>query len=455
MSDPPARRAASPCDISGSTRWDVPTQAWVPIDRARPEPITITAAELDAMSPEQALSDDREAYAAGRLAYDPDAPEKTEDDYEPIPEGESYWKDVVLPRWKLQRDLERGTMTRAQLVAVARLLRLARRRLQRDGDATPPEDYLSRMVLDWSRWARGEGAVPARDAVPLSAVPTEEPKPLLLGYLDPDDHTILFGDGGVGKGIVAAWLVARLSLDRPVLLLDYERHARWEWRPRVERFGGDLDNVFITQPERPIWDATEDVLNEVARFGAEYVVVDSVGYACVGQEVEKSATAIRYSEAVSRIALPTLSLAHTTKADADPRHPFGSVFWSNGARVTIGMAGEGDARVLTNKKTNQRAAFAPVAIDWTWTDEGLPPTLVERRLQLTLADRAYVALSPNLALTLEEIAAAVNADGGQPTTWESVGKAVRRDAARFTNDGARPARWKRAIVVNRVPQTER
>ena len=115
------------------------------------------------------------------------------------------------------------------------------------------------------------------------------------------------------------------------------------------------------------------------------------------------------------------------------------------------MSGTGDGRVLANKKTNQRAPFASVEIDWSWTDEGLPPTLVERRLQMTLADRAYVALGPNLTLTLEEIAAVVNADGGQPTTWESVGKAVRRDSARFASDGAKPGRWRRVIVVNRVP----
>jgi hypothetical protein len=291
-------------------------------------------------------------------------------------------------------------------------------------------------------------------SIPLSEIPTTEPKLLRLDRLDPDDHTILYGDGGTGKGVVAAWWAARLSRDGEiVLILDYEAHARYEWRPRVEAFGGDLDRVRILQPTEAIWDLADDVVEEVQRVDASWLFVDSVGYACMGQEVEKSATAIRYSVAIAQIQLPTLSLAHTTKADADPRHPFGSVFWSNGARVTIGMTGIGDQpRILTNKKTNQRAHFAPVAIDWEWSESGLlPQRLIERPLFVGVGDRAYVALGADGSMTIDELTAAINADGGKPATQEGVKKALGRDEARFRGDGGKPQRWSRLIRVRRVP----
>lgn len=266
---------------------------------------------------------------------------------------------------------------------------------------------------------------------PLADVRTGEAKPLRLGRLDPDDHTILFGDGGTGKGVVAAWWVARLSAEgEPVLVLDYERHARYEWRPRVEAFGGDLRAVHIAQPGRAIWAEAQEIADDAARIGARWLVVDSVGYACLGQEVEKSTTATRYSMALAQINLPTLSLAHTTKNDADPQHPFGSVFWSNGARVTIGMAGRGtEPRTLVNRKTNQRAPFAPVELDWSWVEEGLPGTLQEHAFAVGVAERALEALGDD-ALTLPDLLERVNArahEGAATVTKQALANALRRN----------------------------
>ena len=206
--------------------------------------------------------------------------------------------------------------------------------------------------------------------VTLIDIDPVEPKDLLLDRLHADEHTILYGDGGTGKGVIAAWWVARLTRQgMRVLILDYEMHANFEWRPRVARFGGDLTKVAILQPTRPIWDIAGWLSTQA--LGYDYVVVDSVAYACVGEEVEKSPTAIQYSQAVSVMGKPVLSLAHVTKENPDPKHPFGSAFWSNGARVTIAVSRRDpddpeSPRVLRNQKTNQRGPFRPVAIDWSW-----------------------------------------------------------------------------------------
>jgi hypothetical protein len=238
----------------------------------------------------------------------------------------------------------------------------------------------------------------------VSAVP---PAPSILGRLHPSEHSILFGDGGVGKGVVAAWWIGTMTreLGMRVLILDYEQHAQYEWRPRVEVFGGNLNAVFIVQPVRPIWDIASWVAGQAELHHADYLVVDSVTYACVGQEVEKSVTATRYSLAIATIGLPALSLAHVPKATDDPSHPFGSTFWSNGARVTIAMSREQQddpysTRILRNAKTNQHAPFLARAIEWDWLNNERPGKPVPGKGYNTLVERdAYTSASSAIKAT--------------------------------------------------------
>jgi hypothetical protein len=244
--------------------------------------------------------------------------------------------------------------------------------------------------------------------------------------------------------------VARLSLDgEVVLILDYERHARYEWRPRVRAFGGDLARVLIAQPTPAIWDIASQVSAVIEQLGVTWVIVDSVGYACIGLEVEKSSTAIQYSAAISTFERPILSLAHTTKANADPQHPFGSAFWSNGARITIGMAGRGDdPRVLTNRKTNQRGVFAPSEIDWGWSATNvIPATLIEVAHKVTAADRAYAILLAQGSQTLDDLLHHVLADGGPEVSATVLRNALNRRTDLFKKDGDR---WRVTIEDPKV-----
>lgn len=310
---------------------------------------------------------------------------------------------------------------------------------QRAGDRIGPDDFrrIARSIAD-AEARKQKAAQEELVAVPLTEIEERDPRPLRLGRLDPEDHTILFGDGGTGKGVVAAWWAARLSREGEIILiLDFERHARYEWRPRVHAFGGRLDRVCIAQPTSPIWDMAEQIVTRIAELGVTWVFVDSVGWACIGQEVERSATAIRYSAAISTFERPTLSMAHTTKANADPQHPFGSVYWSNAGRVTIGMAGRGDdPRTLTNRKTNQRAAFAPVEIDWSWSATNrLPPTLTEETRNATAADRAYAVLLAQGSMPLPELLARVLADGGEDVADRALRNALNRRKDLFRKEG--------------------
>jgi hypothetical protein len=309
---------------------------------------------------------------------------------------------------------------------------------QPHGDRIGPDDFrrIARSIAD-TEARKQKAAHEELVVVPLTEVEEREPLPLRLGKLDPEDHTILFGDGGTGKGVVASDWVAQLSRDgERVLILDFERHARYEWRPRVHAFGGELDRVHIAQPTSAIWDVAEQIVAAIEAYGITWVFVDSVGWACIGVDIEKSATAIRYSAAISTFERPTVSIAHTTKANADPQHPFGSVYWSNACRITIGMAGRGDEpRTLTNRKTNQRAAFPPVEIDWSWSASNkLPESLTETTHSASAAERAYAVLLHNGPMTTNELYARVLDDGGPDVDQRVLRNALNRRTDLFKKD---------------------
>ena len=285
-------------------------------------------------------------------------------------------------------------------------------------DIAAMAEHFAKAVL----WAPQDTVDDALEPICLADISPEEPASLELDRLHPTDHSVLFGYGGTGKGVIAAEWAARLSHGDVVLVLDYEKHTTYEWRPRVEAFGGVLRRVFVIQPPEPIQDIA-DVLHEKViqlseRFeGARvWLMVDSVTYAIAPLEVERSVAAATYSNAIGVIAAPTLSLAHTTKANDDPRHPFGSVFWSNGARVTIGVTRTGEAldspRRVTCKKSNQRVPFQPYEIDWAWSlEDGPPMSLSEAPTDVSLGDRARDAMWGRGLLTAKDVSALVEQDG--------------------------------------------
>ena len=307
-----------------------------------------------------------------------------------------------------------------------------------------------------------EETVPAHELASawLIDVDETEPAPLLLSRLDAESSTTLFGDGGVGKGVYAAWMIARLTRLTPawaVLVLDYEHNGRFEWRPRVAAFKGDLSRVRIFQPDKPIWAETKHIEEEIAVIrdafpdAPIYLVVDSIGYACIGQEIEKSATAINYKSALDKIGLPSLSLAHTTKENADPKYPFGSVYWSNNTRSTIGIAGRGlDARSVKNRKTNQRSPFPDAEIPWDWSASGmLPDTLVERPLSFDGLSLMLAAFEGGEgSLTAKQILAAV-LDAGGVMDIRTVQRLLNAKPSAFEHSGPR-GKWAWRPVVQPV-----
>ena len=175
------------------------------------------------------------------------------------------------------------------------------------------------------------GGVEARDT--LGQINLDDfrqaPEDPWLGVVSPQGTTVLYGDGGDGKGWVAAKLAA--TLKRKVAIIDFEMQPS-EWGYRLSRFGATLNDVLYFSPPTTLdrW-ATEGSARMLKDKGVEFLVIDSAMYASNVDDPYSPNGALAYGRARRRLGnLPALLLAHTT-GGADK--VFGSVFWRNESRI--------------------------------------------------------------------------------------------------------------------------
>jgi hypothetical protein len=180
----------------------------------------------------------------------------------------------------------------------------------------------------------GEPAVALCDVQPSSAEDTACLD--VFGFSLPRRHpTIIFGDGGSTKSLLSLYLAGRLAeRGHRVLLADWEMDAI-DHRDRYGTLFGEAmpATVFYQRCARPMI-AEADRLQRVVRLQAiDVAVYDSVGYAC-HDAPETAAAALAYFQAIRRIGVGGLHLAHITKGEHGDQRPFGSAFWHNSARAT-------------------------------------------------------------------------------------------------------------------------
>lgn len=250
---------------------------------------------------------------------------------------------------------------------------------------------------------------PAHEPTRLVDISTDPPLPMVLERLDPEGHTILFGDGDVGKGTLVAYWVKRLAkMGKRVLIVDYESHPT-EWARRTDGLGlsgQDRLNVWHIQPlawEHPgsIWDNQDEIKMMVDANGIDFLVVDSLVPACIGVEPIAAEAAQRYTAALTHIGKPCLSIAHVNRA-GDMSKPFGTAFWHNLARMTWSMEPDGENRILTHRKANNYARLAKQQVQITY-EYGKPVAVIERPLSAALSERAKDAITFLGPSSLEDI----------------------------------------------------
>ncbi len=317
---------------------------------------------------------------------------------------------------------------------------------------------------------------PAARSRTLIDLPYGPPSPQLvppfLGQ-DPDSHTVLFGPGGVGKGVLSSYFALRLVRQKKrVMVIDYEGHPR-EWANRARALGltdAELRMIEYRAPFSDEWTAKRGSLNEVADvlraqcddLAIDYVIIDSyVPATSTGDSMGGAPAAQEYYQGLATIGRPSLTIAHVAGGGTRfPDKPFGSVFVHNLARETWAVEAldaedqepwdpnvaqhlpQVVALELRNKKMNVGAKPCPQFITFSFFPDGhveydtqLPAGHNPRDLAFDILYRSEKPLS------LKEIASAIKAESDETIKEATIKKALQRDVTRVTSTNDVPRKW--------------
>lgn len=232
----------------------------------------------------------------------------------------------------------------------------------------------------------GEPAILLRDAPD----PPGAGAPWIPPIIGADGSTILFGDGGAGKSLLALALAASGHTGEPLIGGMPPAGARrvgfldWEWSAHVHRrrlqklVGGELPDLVYVPCRLPIREERDRLRRIIRDHRLDYLVIDSVGLAC-GGDPQLPEVAIGFFAILRELERDALLVAHVTNmaARTSADRPFGSAYWHNSARSTWYVRGQGD-RIpghlsigLFNKKANDGPLSAPLSVEIEFTDERL------------------------------------------------------------------------------------
>jgi hypothetical protein len=235
---------------------------------------------------------------------------------------------------------------------------------------------------------------------------------------------IMFGDGGTGKTTLALSIACELErAGISVLYCDWELDA-YEHRRLLGRLypAHDLPDVKYRRCERPLAVEVDGILQQVRQCGVDYVVCDSVAFACEGPP-ESAEVAQGYFRALRQLRVGSLNICHTNKSETADQRPFGSAFWHNGARATWYLQREDgsveDQIVLGafNRKNNlgRLEPAIGLAVDFSDGRTTIQATNIQdteqlaAKLPLTQRMRAALRRGPRtLASLSEELGASVD-----------------------------------------------
>ncbi len=273
-------------------------------------------------------------------------------------------------------------------------------------------------------------------AVLLRDIPRPKPDDVLHvdGFPLPRRHgTLVFGDGGAAKSLLALYIGGRLDRDgHRVGFFDWEL-AGEDHRERLERlFPGDLPGIFYARCSRPFAVEIDRLRRIVRDEQLDFVICDSIAFACDGPP-EAAEVAGRYFQALRSLGpVGSLHVAHVSKSEGADRRPFGSTFWHNGARATWYCKATEDTGsdrlsiALLNRKANLGPLQHPLGFEITFgehqtsfrpVDVADVPDLAG---QLSIRQRMRHLLRRG-GLSVAEIAEELGAPA------DSVKKAVQRD----------------------------
>jgi len=278
---------------------------------------------------------------------------------------------------------------------------------------------------------------------------------LLEPYLEQLGTTLLYGQGGIGKGwfaLAAALtvasgkpLVGEPSLVGPVLYLDWEADPTETFR-RIEKLcagaGINRPALFYRYETASLY----SIVDAIARFVVDQrivlVVVDSVGMARAGAP-ESAEDTIRLFSAMRRLRVPVLAIDHLSKQMINGRAAkmaFGSVYSTNAARIAwLAEGNERDGTVslqLRNTKRNNGPKARPRAVSVTMKGRRAELSIgdLERITQRVIED-SETNLADRLVALIRLLGPLTNRVAGEKLGVESdvIGLTARRRKHLFVN----------------------
>ena len=200
--------------------------------------------------------------------------------------------------------------------------------------------------------------------------------PLIGGrFLHPDAVTILYGRGGIGKGLIAAHTARQLALEGlRVGILDFEQREQ-EWVRRL--IGCPKQMIGYEAFGEDILSERQHILQCVSDLHLRALIVDSAFQAqpdlLRGQA--DSASVRRMFKIMGGFGVPTLVIAHVPKGKNEVAdhvsNPIGSVHWTTQARLTYSAIPVeiADATAVETRATKVNDRQRPEPLVWEFRGE--------------------------------------------------------------------------------------
>lgn len=198
--------------------------------------------------------------------------------------------------------------------------------------------------------------------VDLSKIEVNEIPWLLHPFLQEKSANIIFADGGTSKTFITLNMAIALAAGKPflgftpkrpikTLFIDYEDEAvtaryRINMLCKAPNINIDplfaVENVKYHKPDGILAVSVSAIKKLVHMHNIELLLIDSLSSAA-GSGLETPDSANAYFDALSKIGVTSLSIAHVAKSGTeqdDQSHPFGSIFWTNRARNIWNIRGK-------------------------------------------------------------------------------------------------------------------
>jgi len=269
----------------------------------------------------------------------------------------------------------------------------------------------------------------------------KKPSYLLEPFLFLNKPTIIFGEGGQGKSLIALLLSMTLSLpwtDNPlglkinglkptnILYLDYETdrdEKLWNMARFTRGLGIGNTSIYYRRCSLPFVDDIDWIREAISEKQIGCLVIDSLGMACRG-DLSTSEIALAFWGAQRELNVTTLIIAHPSK-DPKLKHKtiHGSGFFSREARSVwelrqVQEPGEDESSIgLFHRKVNEGKLHKPLGFRLLFSENSIKVELQEvKRVpelakELSLSIR-IVELLKGGKMTTDDIAEKLDANAG-------------------------------------------